>query len=254
MNDKMKTKTIFNFQLSIFNLLSPILLVSVLAGFLAARVQGADAPKDDAPPAAKAAELVPLDLKLPAPAFKGTPKDIELSSYVEPLSDKPRPMLMVPPGLKNIALGKKLASSDKNAAQSSLAKITDGNKDSSDDSIILLRKGTQWVQMDLGAPNEIFAIVIWHAHNTPKVYHDVIVQAADDAEFSQNIRTLFNNDQDNSSGLGAGTDREYFETNEGKLINPKGIKARCLRFYSKGSTESALNEYTEIEVYGRPAS
>ena len=40
---------------------------------------------------------------------------------------------------------------------------------------------------------------------------------------------------------------------EGKLIDAKGARARFLRFYSKGSTESALNEYTEIEVYGRPA-
>src|SRR5262249_13547750 len=201
---------------------------------------GADSP---AAPAPKSADLVPLDLKLPPPAFKGTPKDIELSSYVEPLSDKPRPPLMVPPGLKNIALGKPVTTGSKGAAQASLAKITDGNKDSSDDSIVLLRKGTQWVQLDLGASYEVFAILIWHAHNTPKVYHDVIVQTADDADFNQNVRTLFNNDQDNSSNLGAGTDKEYFETNEGKLIDTKGIKARFLRFYSKGSTESALNEY-----------
>jgi len=53
--------------------------------------------------------------------------------------------------------------------------------------------------------------------------------------------------------LGVGTDREFFETFEGKLIPVKGVKARYLRFYSKGSTESALNEYTEIEVYGKPA-
>jgi hypothetical protein len=95
--------------------------------------------------------------------------------------------------------------------------------------------------------------VIWHAHNTAKVYHDVLVQAADDPSFNENVRTLFNNDQDNTSGLGVGTDREYFETHEGKLINTKGVKARYIRFYSKGSTESALNEYTELEVYGRPA-
>ena len=37
--------------------------------------------------------------------------------------------------------------------------------------------------MDLGSPQEIFAIVIWHAHNMPKVYHDVIVQVADDPDF-----------------------------------------------------------------------
>lgn len=197
--------------------------------------------------------MVPLMLKLPPPAFKGTPKDLQLSSYVEPLSDKPRPPMMVPAGLKNVAPGKKLSSSDKNATASVLEKINDGDKEASDQSIIFLRKGTQWVQMDLAAPHEIFAIVIWHAHNSAKVYHDIIVQLSDDPDFLKDVKSLFNNDQDNSSGLGVGTDREYFETFEGKLINAKGAKGRYLRFYSKGSTESALNEYTEIEVYGRPA-
>jgi DNA-directed RNA polymerase specialized sigma24 family protein len=87
--------------------------------------------------------------------------------------------------------------------------------------------------------------------NMAKVYHDVIVQVADAPDFIENVRTLFNNDSDNSSGLGVGTNREYVETYEGKLINAQGVKARYIRFYSKGSTESALNEYTEIEVYGR---
>ena len=50
-----------------------------------------------------------------------------------------------------------------------------------------------------------------------------------------------------------GTDREYFETNEGKLIDAKGAKARYVRFYSKGSTDSALNYYTEIEIFATPA-
>jgi hypothetical protein len=198
-------------------------------------------------------EQVPLQIKLPAPDFKGTPKDIQLSSYVEPLSDKPRPLMMVPSGLKNVAAGKKISSSDKNATASTLEKVLDGDKEATDESIIFLRKGTQWVQLDLGAPHEVFAIVLWHAHNSAKVYHDIIVQAADDADFIENVRTLYNNDQDNTSGLGVGTDREYFETHEGRLINGKGVKARYFRFYSKGSTESALNEYTEIEVYGRPA-
>jgi hypothetical protein len=197
--------------------------------------------------------LVPLTLKLPPPAFKGTPKDLQLSSYVEPLSDKPRPPMMVPPGLKNIAKGSKLTSSDKNAKASDLEKLIDGDKEASDQSIIFFRKGTQWVQMDLGSANELFAIVIWHAHNTAKVYHDVIVQLSDDPDFIKDVKTIFNNDQDNSSAQGVGTDREYFETFEGKLINAKGAKARYIRFYCKGSTESALNEYTEIEVYGRPA-
>jgi hypothetical protein len=198
-------------------------------------------------------EKVPLSIKLPAPAFKGTPKDIQLSAYVEPLSDKPRPPFMVPAGLKNVAAGSKVTCSDKNATSEALAKVTDGDKEASEQSIIYLRKGTQWIQMDFGSPQEIFAVVIWHAHNSAKVYHDVIVQIADDQDFLQNVKTIFNNDQDNTSGLGVGTDREFFETHEGKLIDTKGVTARFMRFYSKGSTESALNEYTEIEVYGRPA-
>ncbi|HWI56686.1 MAG TPA: hypothetical protein VNZ22_05635 [Bacillota bacterium] len=208
---------------------------------------------EDAKPAAGAGEMVPLTIKLPAPAFKGTPKDIQLSSYVEPLSEKPRPLMMVPAGLKNLVPGCKVTTSDKNATAEMLAKLTDGDKEASDQSIFYLRKGTQWVQFDLGSPQEIFAAVVWHAHNSAKVYHDVIVQVADDADFIENVRTIYNNDQDNTSGLGVGTDREYFETHEGRLINTKGAKARFIRFYSKGSTESALNEYTEVEVYGRPA-
>jgi len=204
-------------------------------------------------PAEKSGELVPLRIKLPAPAFKGTPKDLQLSSYVEPLSDKPRPPMMVPAGLSNIAPTAKISCSDKNATADALAKLTDGDKEASEPGIVILRKGTQWVQLDLGGPKEIYAVAIWHAHNAAKVYHDVIVQISDDPDFFDKIQTVFNNDQDNTSGLGVGTDREYFETHEGKLINVRGARARYIRFYSKGSTESALNEYTELEVYGRPA-
>jgi RNA polymerase sigma factor (sigma-70 family) len=199
------------------------------------------------------AGLVPLILDLPAPAFKGTPKGLQLGPNVEPLSDKPRALMMVPSGLKNLAPDCRVTCSDKNVPADNLAKLTDGDKEAFDQSITFLRKGTQWVQMDFGRPQELFALVIWHAHNMAKVYHDVIVRVADDPDFTDNARTVFNNDSDNSSGLGFGTNREYVETYEGKLINAKGVKARFVRFYSKGSTESALNEYTEIEVYGRQA-
>jgi hypothetical protein len=225
--------------------------VLVLNGCLGADEKAA--PTDPAKDTAAAGNLVPLDIVLPAAAFKGTPKDVQTSNFVEPLSDKPRPPMMVPPGLKNLAPDAKLTCSDKNATSDMLAKLVDGDKEAADTSIIYFRKGTQWVQMDFGHPSEIFAIVIWHAHNAAKVYHDVIVQASDDPDFINNVHTLFNNDQANNSGLGVGTDKEYFETREGKLIDAKGIKTRYLRFYSKGSTESALNEYTELEVYGRPA-
>src|SRR5205814_7543874 len=88
-------------------------------------------------------DKVPLALKLPAAAFKGTPKDIQLSSYVEPLSDKPRPPMMVPSGLKNVAAGAKITSSDKNATPEVLQKIVDGDKEASEQSISFMRKRTQ---------------------------------------------------------------------------------------------------------------
>jgi hypothetical protein len=223
---------------------------------LPAITRAAEAPNDQpAASAAPAGNLVPLQIKLPAPAFKGTPKDLQVGPNVEPVSDKPRPLMMVPAGLENIAKGPKvkITCSDKNVTADDLAKLTDGDKEASDQSVIFVHKGLQWVQMDFGSPQDIYAVVIWHAHNTAKVYHDVVVQVADDADFIENVRTIFNNDSENTAGLGVGHDREYFETYEGKLINAKGVKARYIRFYSKGSTESALNEYTELEVYGRPA-
>ena len=63
----------------------------------------------------------------------------------------------------------------------------------------------------------------------------------------------FNNDQANDSGLGAGTDKGYVESNEGKLIEVKGIKARYVRSYTQGNTVDDLNQVTEVEVWGLPA-
>ena len=200
-----------------------------------------------------AADMVPLDIKLPAAAFKGTPANIQTNSYTEPYSEAPPAPLMVPAGLENLAKTAKLTCSSSNVMNGPLDKLIDGDKEANESSVVLIRKGTQWVQMDLGKECEIFAIVIWHAHAQTKVYHDVIVEISDDPDFKKDVKTVFNNDQDNTSGQGAGTDREYFETRYGKRINAKGVKGRYVRFYSKGSTESALNEYTELEVYGRPA-
>ena len=229
------------------------LALAVLPTPLDRPVFAADPPREKS--AAGSGGLVPLTLDLPKAAFVGTPpSDLQTNSYTEPYDpNKVRPPMMVPAGLKNLAPGSKLTCSATNTTAESLAKLTDGDKDAYDESVVYLRRGTQYVQMDLGSPHELFAIVIWHAHNVLKVYHDVVVQASDDPQFRQAVQTLFNNDQDNSSGLGVGTDREYFETREGKLIDAKGGKARYLRCYSRGSTNGALNEYTEIEVYGRPA-
>lgn len=199
------------------------------------------------------AELAPLPVKLPIPAFMGTPTDIPLGDHIEKLSDKPRPPFMAPKGVKNLSAGKKVSSSDKSPITGALELVADGDKESNDNSFVELHRKTQWVQVDLESKAKIAAIIVWHAHNTFQVYHDVVVQVADDPDFTQNVKTVYNNDYDNSSGLGVGTDKEYFETYEGRLMDAKGVEGRYVRFYSKGSTYSALNRYTEVEVWGIPA-
>jgi hypothetical protein len=197
-----------------------------------------------------AEELVPLKPVLPQAAFVGTPKDQPAGANID--SGKLAKPLLIPKDAVNIAPKATLTTSDAKASPRVLPKIVDGDKEARDASVVLLRKGVQYLQFDLGSPNELYAIVVWHAHDTPKVYHDVVVQIADDADFSKGVRTLFNNDKENAVGRGVGTDREYFETNEGKTVDAKGEKARYVRLYSKGSTDSSLNEYTEVEIYGRP--
>jgi hypothetical protein len=230
------------------NVLLAVSLSAILAGQVfmgASRGLAAENPA--------AADLAPLPLELPPPGYAGTPKDLPPDTTAEKPTGKPRPPFLAPKGIKNVALGKPVTSSDKTPIAGELKLITDGKKDAFDENVVILRRKTQWVQIDLEAPNNLYAILIWHEHKSPVVYRDVVVQIAEDADFTQNVKTIFNNDQDNTSGLGAGTDREYFESYEGKLIDPKGIKARYVRFYSKGSTDSALNCYTEIEIYGLPA-
>ena len=222
-------------------------LALIGAATLALVHSGCAAEKSETP----AGDKVPLVLKLPAPAFKGTPKDLPEGMSVEPISDKPRAEILVPKGCENLAAGIVPTSSDTNASAAKLGKITDGNKEFYEESIVLLRKGVQHVQLGLKKPAEIHAIVIWHAHDTQKVYRNVVVQVADDAAFTQNVRTLYNNDTENKAGQGVGTDRQYFESAEGRLIEAKGAKAQFVRMWSRGNTESALNEYTEVEVWGK---
>jgi hypothetical protein len=222
------------------------LFAGVLGGASLPPCQAADAQAGDQ-------EMVPLPLKLPKPVFPGTPKDIPPGTTVEKPSDKPRPVPLVPKGTINLALNKKVTSGNK-PFWGSLEVVTDGNKEAREDSAVELKPRLQWVQIDLGATSPLFYIVVWHFHLEPIVCHDVVVQVSNDPDFIEGVTTLFNNDQDNSAGLGIGKDREYFEMYEGKLIDAKGTKARYVRLYSNGSTHrDPLNRYTEVEVFGLPA-
>jgi hypothetical protein len=108
------------------------------------------------------------------------------------------------------------------------------------------------VQIDLGAARTLSAILTWHYHSQARVYRDVMVLVSDDPAFKTGVTTVFNNDHDNSSKLGAGKDKEYIEVAEGKLFDPKGARGRYVRLSSSGNTTNDLNHYVEVEVYGLP--
>ena len=197
-----------------------------------------------------ASELVPLDIKLPTPMFVGTPQDIKVPNLKKPLG-RPRPPFYAPVGTKNVAFGKPVTSTDEFPIIGELECITDGDKEGADGSFVELGPFPQHVTIDLEAEYNIYAIVVWHYHKQARVYFDVVVQVASDPDFTANVTTVFNNDIDNSLGLGVGKDMHYTETAEGKLIDAKGARARYIRLHSKGNTHDDVNHYIEVEVYGK---
>lgn len=205
-----------------------------------------------APAAPAAGDLEPLKIELPKAMFVGTPKNVT-SPKLDPTTGKPREPFMAPKGLVNLAKGKKVTASDKEPVIGDLPMVTDGDKEGADGSFIEFGTGPQWVQIDLEKPAEIFAVVVWHFHSQARIYHDFIVQVSDDPDFVKDVKTIYNNDLDNSSKLGVGKDYEYIETNEGRLVDAKGVKGRYVRCYSNGNTSNDMSHITEVEVYGRPA-
>jgi len=193
-----------------------------------------------------------LKIQLPKPMFVGTPKNIRTPN-LETVTGKPRGPFMVPAGTVLLSAGKPVTASDKEPVIGDIAYVTDGKKSGEDGYYVELGPMLQWIQIDLGKSQELQAIVAWHYHSQARVYRDVVVQVSDDKDFIGGVTTVFNNDHDNTTGLGAGKDKEYIETFDGKLFDPKGVKARYVRLYSGGNTSNDMNHYVEVEVYGLPA-
>lgn len=195
--------------------------------------------------------LEPLPIALPKPLFEGTPENLRAPNLEKPLG-KPRPPFLAPAGTENVAAGMLVSASDADPAIGDLDMVTDEEKSGLDGTYIELKPGRQHVTIDLEAKHTIYAIVVWHFHKQPRIYNDVVVQAADDPDFISGVQTLFNNDHDNTAGLGIGEHSNYVGTSEGKLIDGRGVEARYVRLYSNGSNASPANHYVEVEVYGKP--
>ncbi|HYE20143.1 MAG TPA: hypothetical protein VEA69_16975 [Tepidisphaeraceae bacterium] len=200
-----------------------------------------------------AKDLEPVKVELPKPLFTGTPKAPPKDTTVDLKTlGKRRGQFLAPKGVELLSLKKPVKLSDENPIIGDSTVVNDASKEGTDGNWVELAPGLQWVQIDLKQSSEVWAVVLWHYHAEARVYRDVVVQVSDDPDFITST-TIFNNDQDNSAGLGIGKDREYFESDEGKLVDGKGVKGRYVRCYSKGNTSDAQNHYIEVEVWGKAA-
>ena len=198
-------------------------------------------------------EKVQIKMKLPEPQITGTPKEIKDKSNLEPDPGpgKLRAPIMVPKGYDKLLSSDKEVTGSAEPVNGEFEYLTDGDKERDVTSMVTLPGGLQWVQVDLGAEHEVSACCVWHDQGDDRVYHDVICQISNDKAFKTGVTTVFNNDHNESAKLGKGKDKEYRERNEGRPFAVNMVKGRYVRFYSNGSTSEPVNNYFEIEVYGK---
>jgi hypothetical protein len=198
------------------------------------------------------AEDKPLPLVLPKSVALGTPKPLKITN-LEPAPTGPRVLPKVPADAKNMALGCAVTCSAKEAVAGDFSFLTDGDKNGEEGFECELPRGMQWMQIDLAKEVDVHAIALWHFHRERRVYFCVVVQLSDDPDFKTGVTTIYNNDVENELGLGKGKDYAYYESNEGRVMPVAGVKARYVRFYSKGNSATPSNDYVEAEVWGVPA-
>lgn len=155
------------------------------------------------------------------------------------------------------------------ANDGSLAAIVDGDISSWGAVELIDGEGNTvpgWIYLDFGFEHYINKINVsfWHDWS----FCDIVIQLSTTADFSDGVITIFNNDSDNSLGLGLATvsldptkphDWEYI-SNHGELgnttegngmtFNFAPIKGRYLRVISAGNTsKSDYSVYTEIQAF-----
>jgi len=97
-------------------------------------------------------------------ALSARPLDIRSPNLEPSRGAKPRPPIMVPVGCdKLLSSGCAVSSSDTQVGSEALAVITDGNKECGEGFSVKLAPGLQWVQIDLGKTQAVYAVFIWRS-------------------------------------------------------------------------------------------
>ncbi len=153
------------------------------------------------------------------------------------------PVSVAPMSTTNLALGKVFTAGSITNANIAVDGVSDTLKYAN------LAPNIQSVQLDLGQSTSFRKIKLWHYFDDARIYKDVIVQVSNDPTFSKDVITVFNNDTDNSSLQGIGTDQEYVETSGGEEIIFPLVNARFVRLWSNGSSANSYNHLVEVKVF-----
>lgn len=208
-------------------------------------------------PASIPAGMVALDLGLTVDAVtRATPGNPEGVKPPHLREEVKRKDFIVPEGLENLALYKDVTSSVDEPNLGDLDQVTDGIKKSGDFDFVEMGEGPHWIQIDLAETRTLYAIAIWHFYKNATIYNDVIVQIADDPAFTKNVRTLLNNDHDNSAKMGKGTDAAFYTRWWGELVDARGAdgtgaRARYVRIHTSEGMEGEWVRFVEVDVYGK---
>ncbi len=161
----------------------------------------------------------------------------------------------IPPDQEqNLSKGKTVTYSAIRSGESTgvpVSYLTDG--DTSLTHLVAVGNASQLVSVTVNLPqaSTITRLKMWHYWGDGRTYHDVIVQLSSTANFSSGVTTVFNNDTNNSAGLGVGTDAEYAETSAGKeIVLPAPVIAQYARFYIAANSVNTFNHYVELQVFG----
>lgn len=160
--------------------------------------------------------------------------------------------------LQNVALGKPVTGVQVNP-YTSAAYVTDG-RTSCVNEMDYCEIGTgmeqdpddpYYIQVDLGQIYSIERVNLWRYYaGEPRTYHDTIVFVSEDTQFTEED-IVYNSDEGNFFGLGAGEDEEYVETASGLEISFEARDAQYIRVLNNGHTlyDQRGGHYVEIQAW-----
>ncbi|MBN2652032.1 MAG: discoidin domain-containing protein [Spirochaetales bacterium] len=131
------------------------------------------------------------------------------------------------------------------SSQGNLSIVAD--KSINQNNLTNIGKGSSWIAINLGKLVEINRIRIWRDFEKGARYKGVVIELADNPEFSDPVQ-IFNNDKNNINGRGVGTDCEYAEKWTGTIFDVDSQKAQFIRIWSAGSNLSSNNLISEIQI------